>query len=110
MDLNQYIPHLDPNYKKGYDQLTNGINTNFIIDYIYFEKKNRLKIYAGFDYSLAFTKNRRAYDLFRKRTVDVVIAKYDKQLKQRLQRRYYHCHNYKYFRISALFVLLLLLL
>ena len=63
MDSNQYIPHLDPNYKKGYDQLTNGINTNFIIDYIYFEKKNRLKIYAGFDYSLAFTKNRRAYDL-----------------------------------------------
>ena len=60
---NQYIPHLNSDYKKGYDQLTNGINTNFVVDYVYFENKKRLKVYTGFDYSLAFTKNRRAYNL-----------------------------------------------
>jgi len=60
---NQYIPQLNSNYKRGYDQLTNGINSNFVIDYVYFKKNKRLKMYTGLDYSLAFTKNRRTYNL-----------------------------------------------
>ena len=35
---NQYIPHLNNDYKQGYDQLANGFNTNFSIDYIYYAK------------------------------------------------------------------------
>ena len=58
---NQYIPQLNNDYKKGYDQLTNGLSTNFTIDYIYYQKRKQLKIFTGVDYSLAFTKERRAY-------------------------------------------------
>ena len=59
---NQYIPHLNNDYKQGYDQLANGLNTNFSIDYIYYKQNNRLKIFTGIDYSLSFTKERRAYN------------------------------------------------
>ena len=59
---NQYIPHLNNDYKQGYDQLANGFNTNFSIDYIYYKQNNRLKIFTRVDYSLAFTKDRRAYN------------------------------------------------
>ena len=58
---NQYIPQLSNDYKQGYDQLTNGISTNFVIDYVYFEKNNRLKVFAGIDYTYALTKERRSY-------------------------------------------------
>ena len=59
---NQYIPHLNNDYKQGYDQLANGFNTIFSIDYIYYKQNNRLKIFTGIDYSLAFTKDRRVYN------------------------------------------------
>ena len=39
------------------------MNSNFVIDYVYFKNNKRLKIYTGLDYSLAFTQNRRAYNL-----------------------------------------------
>ena len=53
---------------KGFNEavtgnVSNGINSNFVIDYVYFKKNKRLKIYTGLDYSLAFTKNRRTYNL-----------------------------------------------
>ena len=59
---NQYIPQLNDNYKKGYDQLTNGLSTQLVIDYMMLEDEKRFKLFAGIDYTLAFTKNRRAYD------------------------------------------------
>ena len=59
---NQYIPQLNDDYKKGYDQLTNGLSTQFVIDYMILEDKNRFKLFTGIDYTLAFTKNRRTYD------------------------------------------------
>lgn len=59
---NQYIPQLNDNYKKGYDQLTNGLSTQLVIDYMILEEEKRFKLFAGIDYTLAFTKNRRVYD------------------------------------------------
>jgi hypothetical protein len=59
---NQYIPHLNNEYKKGYDQLTNGLSIQFVLDYILIEDKNRFKMFAGIDYTIAYTKNRRPYD------------------------------------------------
>ena len=59
---NQYIPQLNNEYKKGYDQLTNGVSTQFVLDYILIAYKNRFKMFAGIDYTMAYTKNRRAYD------------------------------------------------
>mgnify|MGYP001563148018 FL=1 len=59
---NQYIPHLSSEYKKGYDQLTNGLSTHYNIDYMIIDDKNKFKIFTGINYTLAFTKNRRTYD------------------------------------------------
>ncbi len=59
---NQYIPQLNNEYKKGYDQLTNGVSIQFVLDYILIEDKNRFKMFAGIDYTMAYTKNRRSYD------------------------------------------------
>ena len=59
---NQYIPQLSSEYKKGYDQLTNGLSTHYNIDYMIIDDKNKFKIFTGINYSLAFTKNRRTYD------------------------------------------------
>ena len=59
---NQYIPQLSNEYKKGYDQLTNGLSTHYNIDYMLIDDKNKFKIFTGINYSLAFTKNRRAYN------------------------------------------------
>ena len=59
---NQYIPQLSSEYKKGYDQLTNGLSTHYNIDYMIIDDKNKFKIFTGINYNLAFTKNRRTYD------------------------------------------------
>ena len=59
---NQYIPQLSNEYKQGYDQLTNGLSTHYNIDYMLIDEKNKFKIFTGINYSLAFTKNRRAYN------------------------------------------------
>ncbi|MDB9895524.1 MAG: hypothetical protein ACKVLD_03495 [Flavobacteriales bacterium] len=60
---NQYIPQLDSQYKKGYDQLTNGISTQINIDYIFMGKNSNLQFFTGLEYTLAFTKNKRNYNL-----------------------------------------------
>ena len=76
---NQYIPQLSNDYKKGYDQLTNGLSTQFIIDYMILEDKNRFKLFAGIDYTLGFTKNRRTYD-FNNMNITDQSMRYDKLL------------------------------
>ena len=60
---NQYIPQLDTQYKKGYDQLTNGLSTQINLDYIFMGKNSNLQFYTGVEYTLGFTKNKRKYSL-----------------------------------------------
>ena len=76
---NQYIPQLSNDYKKGYDQLTNGLSTQFIIDYMILEEEKRFKFFAGIDYTLGFTKNKRTYDFNNMNITDKSI-RYDKLL------------------------------
>ena len=46
-------------YKKGYDRLTNGISFTEFIGYMYIGNKKLLSFYAGFEFTQAFTQNRR---------------------------------------------------
>ena len=59
---NQNVPQLDEEMKKGYDRLSNGFSTRFSVDYKYYHKKGRFQISSGFNYTMAYTKNQRAYD------------------------------------------------
>ena len=59
---NQNVPQLNEEMKKGYDRFSDGFSTKFYIDYKYYHKKGRFQISAGFNYTMAYTKNRRAYD------------------------------------------------
>tara|TARA_B100000780_G_scaffold59917_1_gene38460 strand:- start:4585 stop:5316 length:732 start_codon:yes stop_codon:yes gene_type:complete len=59
---NQYIPQLDSEYKKGYDQLSSGISTQINIDYIFMGQNSNLQFYTGLEYTLGFTKNIRPYN------------------------------------------------
>ena len=59
---NQNIPQLNEDMKKGYDRFSNGFSTKLSIDYKYYHKKGRFQISSGFNYTIAYTKNRRVYD------------------------------------------------
>jgi hypothetical protein len=49
-------------YKKGYDRLSNGLSISEYISYMFFGKKNLLNLYAGFEFTQAFTQNRRSFN------------------------------------------------
>ena len=59
---NQNVPQLNEDMKKGYDRFSNGLSTKFCVDYKYYHKKGRFQISSGFNYTMAYTKNQRAYD------------------------------------------------
>ena len=46
-------------YKKGYDRLTNGLSFSEFIGYTYLGNKKLLSFFAGFEFTQAFTQNRR---------------------------------------------------
>ena len=48
--------------KKGYDRFSNGYSTKFSVDYKYYHKNGRLQISSGLNYTMAYTKNQRAYN------------------------------------------------
>jgi hypothetical protein len=56
------IPHLDDDYKKGYDKLSGGISAKINVNYMYFSKKNNIKIYTGIELIRGWTKNLRSYN------------------------------------------------
>ena len=58
---NQNIPQLNEQMKRGYDRFSNGYSTKFSIDYKYYHKNGRLQIGSGLNYTMAYTKNQRAY-------------------------------------------------
>ena len=53
------IPYLEGEYRKGYDRLTSGLSVSEFIGYINFSSKKLINFYAGFEFTQAFTKNRR---------------------------------------------------
>lgn len=57
-----FIPHLDDEYKKGYDRLSGGVSVKLNVNYMYFSKKNNIKFFAGMELIKGWTKNLRAYD------------------------------------------------
>ena len=57
-----FIPHLDDEYKKGYDRLSGGISMKLNAKYMYFSKKNNMKFFAGVELIKGWTKNLRAYN------------------------------------------------
>ena len=55
-------PQIQGEYKKGYDRLTDGISANEFIGYMYIGNKRMMTFYAGFDFTQAWTQDRRGYN------------------------------------------------
>lgn len=59
-DPESFVPALDKEYKKGYDQLSNGLALNEFIGYQFLAQNRRINFFAGIEMVQAFTKNRRS--------------------------------------------------
>lgn len=55
----QVIPQLELDYKKGYDRLTGGFNTQQFVGYALMANQGAYNFYAGFYIQEAFTYNKR---------------------------------------------------
>jgi hypothetical protein len=53
------VPQLELNYKKGYDRLTTGFNTQQFIGYSFLNNRGSTSFYAGLYFQQGFTYNRR---------------------------------------------------
>ncbi len=60
--INNNVPQLSKEYKKGYDRLSNGILLSENLGYLYLSNNRMLNFYIGFECMQGFTKNRRSYD------------------------------------------------
>ena len=56
------VPWLDGDYNKGYDKLSSGLMLNQFIGYSYIGNTRVFNFYGGFEFTQAFTKNRRDMD------------------------------------------------
>jgi hypothetical protein len=56
------IPQLFGDYKKGYDRLTNGIALSQYVGYFYMGNRRTVNFSLGLEIMEAFTKNRRDYN------------------------------------------------
>lgn len=61
-DPQQAVPQLLGDYKKGYDRLTNGFSITEFIGYQLLSENKRMNFFLGFEFTQAFTKNRRDFD------------------------------------------------
>lgn len=68
------IPFLRDEYLKGYDQLSNGLQFTEFIGYAYFSNKRMVNFYAGFEFTQAFTRNRRTFNFYT-RSADNTLRK-----------------------------------
>ena len=59
---NQNLPQLNEDMKKGYDRFSNGFSTKLSIDYKYYHKNGQFQMSLGVNYTMAYTKNQRAYN------------------------------------------------
>ncbi len=55
-------PQIKGDYKKGYDQLSNGFACNQFVGYLWISKRTALNLYGGFDFIEGWTKSRRSID------------------------------------------------
>jgi len=49
-------------YKKGYDRLTNGLSVSEYLGYMFYGKRNLTNFYIGFEFTQAWTQNRRSFN------------------------------------------------
>jgi len=61
-NTNNTAPQIKKDYKKGYDRLTNGLAFNEFIGYMYLGNSRLVSFYAGFEFTQAWTQNRRSYN------------------------------------------------
>lgn len=59
---NNVTPQIKDDYKKGYDQLSNGFACNQFIGYFWISKRSMINAYAGFEAIEGWTKLRRTVD------------------------------------------------
>lgn len=59
---NNTVPQLNPEMKKGYDRLSNGIAISQFVGYMHLSNSRLLNFYAGLDFTEGFTKSRRSYN------------------------------------------------
>jgi hypothetical protein len=64
-----FVSQLSSDYKKGYDRLTNGVAFTEFIGYHILSKSRLVNFMAGFEFTQAFTENRRSFN-FDTRTKD----------------------------------------
>lgn len=55
-------PQLGSEYKKGYDRLSNGLAFSEFIGYQYLDNQRLINFFGGFEFTQAFTQNRRSYN------------------------------------------------
>jgi hypothetical protein len=58
------LPQLNKTYRKGYDRLCNGPVFSQFIGGIFMERRKFISAYAGLQFDLGFTGNRRNYDFY----------------------------------------------
>lgn len=56
-------PQVLGDYKKGYDRLSNGVGTQLFLGYVHVGKKQYANFFAGFEFTQAWTQNRRTINL-----------------------------------------------
>lgn len=56
------IPSINGDYKKGYDQLTNGLGISQFIGYMHIDSREPINFYVGLEFHQAWTQNRRDYN------------------------------------------------
>lgn len=61
-DPQAYVPALRPEYKKGYDRLSNGLGLKEFIGYQHFSLNRRVNFYAGLEFMQGFTQSRRDWN------------------------------------------------
>ncbi len=62
--IDNNVPELNDDYKKGYDRLTNGVAFNEFIGYWHMSNNRLINFYVGADLTQSFTQSRRDFDFF----------------------------------------------
>lgn len=59
---NGTVPQLNEDYKKMYDQLRDGLSSSLFVGYLHKKVDKKIHFYAGMEYTIALSKNRRSYN------------------------------------------------
>lgn len=57
--VDHFVPSVENEYKKGYDRLTQGINTSEFIGYAFMANRGIINFYGGLYFMQGFTRNQR---------------------------------------------------